>query len=230
MADRVLVVEDDPNALEIVELYLRRDGYDVVVARDGAEGLALSEEHCPDLVILDLMLPKLNGMELCQRLREKTDVPIIMLTAMVDEEDRLSGLEMGADDYVTKPFSPRELAARVKAVLRRTARSDSGHEKGELAHQGITLDLQRHLVHVRGERIDLTPTEFRLLALLIQEPGRTFTRAQIIDRVLGYDFDGFDRAVDAHVANLRRKLRCGPDGEDIIGTVYGVGYRFGFGD
>ena len=230
MAERVLVVEDDPNTLEIVELYLRRDGYEVLAARDGLEGLAMSEGQSPDLVILDLMLPKLNGMELCQRLREVKDVPIIMLTAMVQEGDRLAGLEMGADDYVTKPFSPRELAARVKAVLRRTARDAMSPEDGELAYEGVTLDLGRHLVHARGEQIDLTPTEFKLLAMLVREPGRTFSRAQIIDRVLGYDFDGFDRAVDAHVSNLRRKLKCGLGGEDIIHTIYGVGYRFGVGD
>ena len=230
MSERVLVVEDDPNTLEIVELYLRRDGYEVLTARDGMEGLALSQEQSPDLVILDLMLPKLNGMELCQRLRQVRNVPIIMLTAMFQEDNRLAGLEMGADDYVTKPFSPRELAARVKAVLRRTARDDSGVEDGELAYRGVTLDLQRHLVHVYGEQIDLTPTEFRLLAMFMREPGRTFSRAQIIDEVLGYDFDGFDRAIDAHVSNLRRKLKCGPDGEEFIRTIYGVGYRFGVVD
>ncbi|MCE2465402.1 MAG: response regulator transcription factor [Dehalococcoidia bacterium] len=230
MAERVLVVEDDPNTLEIVELYLRRDGYEVLVAKDGMEGLALSEEQSPDLVILDLMLPKLHGMDLCQRLRQVKNVPIIMLTAMVEEKDRLAGLEIGADDYVTKPFSPRELAARVKAVLRRTARDANASEEGELARGGVTLDLRRHLVHAHGEQIDLTPTEFRLLAMLMQETGRTFSRAQIIDQVLGYDFDGFDRTVDAHVSNLRRKLKAGPDGEDIIRTVYGVGYRFGVGD
>ena len=230
MAERVLVVEDDPNTLEIVDLYLRRDGYEVLVAKDGMEGLALSEEQSPDLVILDLMLPKLHGMDLCQRLRQVKNVPIIMLTAMVEEKDRLAGLEIGADDYVTKPFSPRELAARVKAVLRRTARDAKVSEEGELARGGVTLDLRRHLVYAHGEQIDLTPTEFRLLAMLMQEIGRTFSRAQIIDQVLGYDFDGFDRAVDAHVSNLRRKLKAGPDGEDIIRTVYGVGYRFGVGD
>ena len=176
------------------------------------------------------MLPKLSGMELCQRLREVKDVPIIMLTAMVQEDDRLAGLEMGADDYITKPFSPRELAARVKAVLRRTARDATGAEDGELEYGGVTLDLRRHLVHVCGEQIDLTPTEFRLLAMLMREPGRTFSRAQIIDGVLGYDFDGFDRAVDAHVSNLRRKLKCVLAGEDFIHTIYGVGYRFGVVD
>ena len=230
MAERVLVVEDDPNTLEIVELYLRRDGYEVLAARDGIEGLALSQEHSPDLVVLDLMLPKLNGMDLCQRLRQVRNVPIIMLTAMVQEEDRLAGLEIGADDYVTKPFSPRELAARVKAVLRRTARDATGPAEGELSYEGVTLDLQRHQVHVHGEQIDLTPTEFRLLAMLMREPGRTFSRTQIIDGVLGYDFDGFDRAVDAHISNLRRKLKRGTDGEDFIHTIYGVGYRFGVVD
>ena len=227
MASTVLIVEDDPNVIEIVRLYLGHDGHKVLAASDGVEGLRLATEEGPDLVVLDLMLPGLDGMEVCRILRERTDIPIIMLTARVEEEERLAGLDLGADDYVTKPFSPRELAARVRAVLRRTAQDAVERGPEELVGGNIKVKLRRRTVYVGTAQVLLTPTEFRLLTLLMREPGMIFTRERIIDRVFGYDFDGFDRTVDAHVSNLRRKLEADPEKPRYIHTVYGVGYRFG---
>ena len=227
MASTILIVEDDPDTAKLVGLYLERDGHKAIAAGDGVEGLRLARETRPDLVVLDLMLPRLDGIEVCRALRKESEVPIVIVTARVEEEDRLAGLDLGADDYISKPFSPRELAARIRAVLRRTTRDSLQRGPAEVQHGDITVDLHRRSVYAQGEKVGLTPTEFRLLVMLIQEPGRTFSREQIIDRVFGYDFDGFDRTVDAHVANLRRKL--GVDGRkgDHIQTVYGVGYRFG---
>jgi len=223
----VLIVEDDPETVELVSLYLRRDGYHVLSASDGLEGLRLAREARPDLVILDLMLPGLDGMQVGRILREEADVPIIMLTARVDEKDRLAGLELGADDYVTKPFSPRELAARVKAVLRRSANDPFNQGPSNLVYNQLTVNLRNRSVQVGEQRVGVTPTEFRLLAMMVREPGRVFTRDQIIDRVFGYDFEGFDRTVDAHVSSLRRKLEPTMGDRRHIHTVYGVGYRFG---
>ena len=176
-------------------------------ADNGLEGLRIALEAEPDLVVLDLMLPELEGIEVCRRLRASSNVPVIMLTARVDEEDRLAGLDIGADDYVTKPFSPRELAARVRAVLRRTAPNIPEHEQEEIRRGDMTVSLRKRTVYIGERQVSLTPTEFDVLTLLVREPERVFTRDQIIDRVFGYDFDGFDRTVDAHISNLRRKLR-----------------------
>ena len=222
-------MEDDLETTKLVSLYLGRDGHKVLSAADGVDGLRLAREAKPDLVVLDLMLPRLDGMEVCRALREESDVPILMLTARVEEEARLAGLDLGADDYVTKPFSPRELAARVRAVLRRTARQDLEAGPPKLEYGDIEVDLRRREVHVGGNKVVLTPTEFRLLVLFMREPGRTFTRDQIIDLIFGYDFDdGFDRTVDAHVSNFRRKLDAALGREcQYVHTVYGVGYRFG---
>ena len=225
MASTVLIVEDDPDTVKLVSLYLQRDGHKVLCARDGIEGLRLAREARPDLVVLDLMLPKLNGIGVCRTLRQESTVPIVIVTARVEEEDRLKGLDLGADDYVTKPFSPRELAARIRAVLRRTAKVDPEPGPVEVAHSGVTVDLHRRTVYVDDRKAVLTPTEFGILVMLIKEPERTFSREQIIDRVFGFDFQGFDRTVDAHIANIRRKIRP-LDGPDHIQTVYGVGYRF----
>ncbi len=225
MASTVLIVEDDKDTVELVSLYLRRDGHKVLKAHDGIVGLRLAREARPDLVVLDLMLPGLSGSEVCRELRRDSAVPIIMVTARVEEEDLLKGLELGADDYVTKPFSPRELAARVRAVLRRTANEDAENGPAEVAYNGVIVDIHRRTVLVDGLKTTLTPTEFKILVMLMQEPERTFSREQIIDRVFGFDFQGFDRTVDAHVANIRRKIRP-VDGPDHIQTVYGVGYRF----
>lgn len=228
MASTVLIVEDDPDTVGVVRLYLRREGYKVLTATDGNEGLRLAQEAPPDLVVLDLMLPGMDGMEVCRTLREEgSDVPIIMLTARVDEKDRLTGLDLGADDYMTKPFSARELAARVRAVLRRTARERLEMGPAEFTYGDIAIDVRRRLVYVRGDQIHLTPIEFRLLVLLMRNPGMTFTRDQIIEKVFGYDFDGFDRTVDTHVSNLRGKIEADPNKPRYLRTVYGVGYRFG---
>ena len=227
MPAKVLVVEDDPHAIELVRLYLSRDGHDVITSGDGLEGLRLARETHPDLLVLDLMLPGMDGLQICRIIREEADIPVIMLTARVEEEDRLAGLDLGADDYVTKPFSPRELAARVRAVLRRTSRDSQEDGPAELTHQSVTVNLRGRSVSVGGTPVQLTPTEFRLLATLIKEPGRAFTRELLIDRAFGYDFEGFDRTVDAHISSLRRKLEAMAPKSRYIHTVYGVGYRFG---
>ena len=227
MSSTVLIVEDDPHTVEVVRLYLRRDEHIVLTASDGISGLRLFKEARPDLVVLDLMLPGLDGLEVCRQLRTESDVPIVMLTARVEEEDRIAGLELGADDYVTKPFSPRELAARIRAVLRRTTQDASERGPSTLNYGEISLDTQQRAVSLAGKPLKLTPTEFRLLTLLVREPGKTFTRDQIIDRVFGYDFEGFDRTVDSHVYSLRRKLNAPSKDRRYIHTVYGVGYRLG---
>lgn len=227
MASTVLILEDDPHTVEVVQLYLRRDGHHVLSATDGIAGLSLAREAQPDLIILDLMLPGMDGLEICRILRQESDVPIVILTARADEEDRLAGLDLGADDYVTKPFSPRELAARIRAVLRRSARDELEGGAARLDYESISMEMRQHTVHVDGTQIHLTPTEIRLLALLMREPGRTFSRDQIIDRVFGYDFEGFDRTVDSHVYSLRRKLEAAAGDKKYIHTIYGVGYRLG---
>jgi DNA-binding response OmpR family regulator len=216
-------VDDEPRIAAIAADYLRHAGYAVLTAADGAQALHLARTKRPDLVVLDLGLPGLGGLAVARALRAESAVPIVMLTARAEESDRLLGLELGADDYITKPFSPRELVARVKAVLRRT---DRGGDKDGLLRLGdLTLDTARLTVSRDGRAIDLTPTEFQLLATLARHPGRVFTRAQLLDAVRGEAGESFDRAIDAHVKNLRRKLE--PDTRDprYILTVYGVGYK-----
>ena len=225
MASTVLIVEDDPHTVEVVGLYLRRDGHTVLTASNGKDGLQMAQESAPDLVVLDLMLPGKSGLEVCRELRRESDVPIVMLTARVEEEDRVAGFEFGADDYVTKPFSPRELAARIRAVLRRTTQDREEDSPAKLTYCEITLDTQQRVALVGEAPLKLTPTEYRLLAMLLKEPGRTFTRDEIINRVFGYDFDGFDRTVDSHMSGLRRKLNGAAKDRRYIQTVYGVGYR-----
>ena len=227
MPHNVLVIEDDPGIARVMRLYLERDGHRVESAGDGVAGLQLARESNPDLIVLDLMLPRLDGMEICRALRAESDVPIIMVTARVSEGDRLAGLDLGADDYVLKPFSPRELAARVRAVLRRTARAAAADTLPATKFDGISINHQTRAVAIGERKPDLTPTEFRLLSMLAAAPGRPFTRDQIIEGVFGYDFDGFDRTVDVHVANLRRKIESDSRKPRYVQTVHGVGYRFG---
>ena len=227
MSNTVLIIEDDPHTTELVRLYLSHDGHEVLSASTGPEGLARARETDPDLVVLDLMLPGLDGLEICRELRAESDVPIVMLTARVEEEDTLAGLGFGADDYVTKPFRPRELAARVNAVLRRAGRESSEAGGGELNYGPIRVSLRERSVTAAGTPVSLTPTEYRILVMLMREPGRTYTREQIIDRVFGQDFDGFDRTVDTHIYSLRRKLEAPLAGARYIHTIYGMGYRFG---
>ena len=222
----VLVVDDDPNIVALARLYLERDGFRVAEADNGTQGLELARKEQPSLVVLDLMLPGLDGFEVCRKLQVESVVPIIMLTARVEEADRLEGLDLGADDYMTKPFSPRELAARVRAVLRRADRESAASAYPELVFGTISVNLRTRRATIGGSELNLTPTEFRLLALMLGEPDRIFSRNEIIDRVLGYDFDGFDRAVDTHVSYLRRKLEAVSKGSSrYIQTVYGSGYR-----
>lgn len=225
-AATVLIVEDDESIVDLVSRYLRRDGYKVMTATDGERGLELARAHRPDLLLLDLMLPGIDGRTVCRVLREETDMPIVMLTAMVEEEDKLAGLDLGADDYVAKPFSPRELAARVRAVLRRTSRLAIETGPRRVKRNGIVVDMERHIVEVDGRPVQTTRTERRLLATMMQQPGRVFSRKSLITHAFGDDFVGFDRTVDTHVANLRRKIENGSGKSRCIQTVYGEGYRF----
>jgi len=223
---RVLVVDDDAKTVELVKLYLNRDGYKVLVAYDGVEALRLARQSHPDLVVLDLMLPRCDGLEVCRTLRDESDVPIIMLTARTTEDDKLTGLNLGADDYVTKPFSPKELAARVRAVLRRLPEETLQRGSAEIKHGKLTLNFLRHEAFLADRPLHLTPIEFKLLGALVREPGRAFSRGQLIEKVLGYDFEGFDRTIDVHILNLRRKLEPDPSHPRYIKTVYGAGYKF----
>jgi two-component system alkaline phosphatase synthesis response regulator PhoP len=220
---RVLVVDDDAKTVELVKLYLNRDGYRVLTAYDGVEALRLAREGHPDLIVLDLMLPGTDGLAVCRAIRAESDVPIIMLTAKTTEQDRLTGLASGADDYVTKPFSPRELAARVRVVLRRLPGERS---PVEIKHGELTLNFLKHEASLAGRHLNLTVVEFKLLGVLAKEPGRVFSRAQLIEKALGYDFEGFDRTIDVHILNLRRKLEPDPKRPIYIKTVYGAGYKF----
>jgi len=219
---KILVVDDDVKTVELVKLYLNRDGYRVLTANDGNDALQIARESHPDLIVLDLMLPGINGLEVCRTLRTESDVPIIMLTALTTDDDRLTGLNLGADDYVTKPFSPRELAARVRAVLRRIP-GERGPDKVE--HGALTVNFLKHEAFLDGKPLNLTPIEFKVLGALVKEPGRVFSRAQIIEKALGDDFNGFDRTIDVHILKLRRKLEPDSHHPRYIKTIYGAGYK-----
>ena len=224
MADKkVMVVDDDVKTVELVRLYLDRDGYQVLTAYNGLEALRLARESCPDLIVLDLMLPDIDGLEVCRTLRREFDIPIIMLTARTTDQDKLAGLDLGADDYVSKPFSPKELAARVRAVLRRLP-GERGPE--EIKSGELSMDFMKHEAWLAGRPLNLTSVEFKLLGILAKEPGRVFSRASLIEEALGYDFEGFDRTIDVHILNLRRKLEPDPSHPKYIKTIYGVGYKF----
>jgi DNA-binding response OmpR family regulator len=220
---KILVVDDDVKTVELVKLYLERDGYQALTAYDGIEALRLARESCPDLIVLDLMLPDIDGLEVCRVLRHESDVPIIMLTAKTTDQDKLTGLGLGADDYVTKPFSPKVLAARVRAVLRRLP-GERGPE--EIKHGELSMNFTKHEAWFSDRLLNLTSVEFKLLWVLAREPGRVFTRAGLIEEALGYDFEGFDRTIDVHILNLRRKLEQDPSHPRYIKTVYGIGYKF----
>ena len=222
----VLVVDDDAKTVELVKLYLNRDGYKVLTAYDGIEALNLARQSHPDLIVLDLMLPGCDGLEICRTLKNESDVPIIMLTARTTEDDKLAGLNLGADDYVTKPFSPRELAARVRVILRRLPEETLQRGPAEIKRGELTLNFLNREASIAGRVLQLTPIEFKLLGVLAREPGRVFSREQLIEMVFGYDFEGFDRTVDVHILNLRRKLEPDPNHPRYIKTVYGAGYKF----
>ena len=222
---KILVVDDDHKIVDLVRLYLERDGYRVFVAYDGLEALELARQKRPDLIVLDLLLPEVDGLDVCRILQAECKVPIIMLTAKTTEDEKLIGLELGADDYVTKPFSPRELVARVRAVLRRVGKQ-APKGPSEMRFDELVIDRRCHEVRVRGEVVDLTPTEFKLLEVMAEDSGRAFNRLELLDRVFGYDFEGFERTVDVHVKNLRKKIELDPKQPVYVKTVYGVGYRF----
>jgi two-component system alkaline phosphatase synthesis response regulator PhoP len=220
--DTILLVDDEPHILELARLYLEQAGYAVETAADGAKALALVERHAPALIVLDLMLPEVDGWEVCRRVRATSDVPIIMLTARDDDVDKIVGLELGADDYLTKPFNPRELVARVKAILRRSTRPAAAPGTRPLALGDLLVDPARREVTLRDKPIELRAKEFDLLVALVEHKGMVLTREQLLDRVWGYDFYGQTRTVDVHVAHLRNKL----SGSQVtIETVWGVGYK-----
>jgi DNA-binding response OmpR family regulator len=221
---QILVVDDEPRIAEICRDYLERAGFKVLVAGNGADALTLSRTKQPDLVVLDLGLPKMDGLDVTRALRKRSNVPIIMLTARVEEVDKLIGLELGADDYLTKPFSPKELVARVRAVFRRI---DIQTGQTEVVRAGdVTLDIPRMQAKVGKRAVELTSTEFDLLVMMMRQPGRVFTRGQLLDAVRGEDVESLDRAIDAHIKNLRRKLEPDPHDPRYVLTVYGVGYKF----
>jgi two-component system alkaline phosphatase synthesis response regulator PhoP len=224
MAETILVVDDEPEIVKLVRAYLEEAGYRVVSAKDGRQALLVTRHEKPDLIILDLTMPAMDGLEFTRRVRQERNTPIIMLTARVEETDRIIGLEMGADDYVTKPFSPRELVARVRAVLRRV---QAEPEPSVVLRAGdLVLDEDEHNVTLGGEPVDLTPTEFELLSILMANPGRAFSRMELLERLQGEAYAPYERTIDAHIKNLRAKIE--PDAGDprYILTVFGVGYRF----
>lgn len=224
---RVLVVDDEPQILKVMQAYLEQAGYQVTVAADGPAGLAAFRMARPDLVILDLNLPVMDGLEVCRAIRRESAAPVLMLTARVEEADRLAGLELGADDYVIKPFSPREVVARVRAILRRTEHSGAPPEQPEVLQAGeLTIDLPGRSVTRAGRPVELTPTEFDILAALAGQPRRVFTRSQIADTLQGGAFEGYERTIDVHIKNLRNKLEATPRRPHYIHTVFGVGYKF----
>jgi DNA-binding response OmpR family regulator len=223
---KIVVIDDEESVREVVRAYLEKDGFRVFTAADGSEGLALAEKHQPDLIVLDLMLPDISGEQICEEVRNRSDVPIVMLTAKVSEDERIAGLVAGADDYLVKPFSPRELVARVRAVLRRTQGVETPLVEVLRFDDGrLEIDTVKHEVRHDGETIDLTPNEYKLLLALARYPGRAYSRYELIDRVQGYDFDGFERTIDVHVRNLRKKLEPDPAKPRYVETVTGIGYR-----
>jgi len=221
----ILVIEDDATTADIIRLYVEHEGYAVTIVADGTSGLQHARNDAPDLILLDVMLPGLDGIELCRRLRAHSEAPVIMLTARSTEDDKVTGLDAGADDYISKPFSPRELVARIEAVLRRGP-SHGVSRRQRYEFDGIALDVRTREVVVDGRHVGLTPAEFDLLVAFCRSPGAALTRTQIVEQAFGFDYDGADRAVDAHIAKLRKKIRRAPLGPELIATVFGVGYRF----
>lgn len=224
MAKKILVADDEKKLVTILKGYLEQAGFAVATAYDGKQALAVFRHEKPSLVLLDLNMPEMDGMDVCRAIRKESNVPIIMVTARVEEMDKLIGLEIGADDYITKPFSPREVVARVRAVLRRT---EGETTKSEMMSVGeLTIDLGKHSATLKGKSIELTPTEFDLLVIMMQNPGRAFTRLQLLDQVQGEAFEGYERTIDAHVKNLRQKIEHDPKNPHYLLTVFGVGYKF----
>jgi two-component system alkaline phosphatase synthesis response regulator PhoP len=226
MREKILIVDDEKKMVKLLKTALDKEGYVTVEACDGEEALELWQQESPDLVVLDVMMPRMDGFEFCRRVRETSDTPIIILSARTEEPDRLEGLELGADDYMTKPFSPRELIARIRALLRRfESRQDTAAEQ-RIARGPLVIDVEKHAVQIDGRAITLTPTEFSLLLALASHPERVFSRRELIESAQGEFFDGYDRTVDAHIRNMRKKLASSALDWSFIETVYGVGYRF----
>lgn len=228
MQKKISLVDDDEKLLDVLEPFLRNEGFATIRAQDGLEALTLMMKQ-PDLVVLDIMMPHLDGKEICRRIRQISQVPIIMLTALDEEADKLESLDLGADDYMAKPFSMRELAARIRAVLRRTSGSlaDTSPQTQQIAAGGLVLDNLRHTVQLNGKMLELTPIEFTLLEVLMRHPGQVMNRLQLMEQSHGFAFDGYERTIDAHIRNLRRKIEQDTRKPMYILTVYGVGYRFG---
>ena len=224
--NKIVVIDDEPSVREVVQAYLEKNGYNVVVDASGSEGLSLAERIQPALIVLDLMLPDVSGEEICTEVRSRSDVPILMLTAKASEEERVAGLVSGADDYLVKPFSPRELVARVRAVLRRTQSVEAPLVEALSFDEGrLTIDTVRHEVRRDGSAVDLTPNEYKLLLTLARYPGRVYSRFELINRVQGYDYAGYERTIDVHVKNLRKKIEPDPARPRYVETVIGMGYR-----
>jgi DNA-binding response OmpR family regulator len=224
VAKTILVVDDEPRLVSLVEAYLSQEGFKVLSAGDGRDALFLARQEKPDLIVLDVMMPEMDGYEFMRLHRKERETPIILLTAKVEADDRVLGLELGADDYVTKPFRPRELVARIRAVLRRAGHTQPSAQK--LRAADVTLDRETHTVEVNGQFIDLTPSEFDLLATLMSVPGRAYTRLELLDRIQGVAYEGYERTIDVHIKNLRAKLERNSRNPRYVQTVYGVGYRF----
>jgi DNA-binding response OmpR family regulator len=224
MSKLILVIDDELRLLNLVRGYLEQDGYQVVTATNGREALFAARDHKPDLIILDLMMPEMDGWEFMRLHRQERNTPIIMLTARVDDVDKIAGLEMGADDYLTKPFSPRELMARARAVLRR---SSAASEEPEILRSGdLVLEVSARKLTRDGQVIELTPMEFELLSTLMSNPGRAFSRLELLERAQGYAYDGYERTIDVHIKNLRKKIEQQPSEPLYVLTIFGVGYRF----
>ena len=223
--EKILVVDDEIKIVKVVRAYLEKDGYQVLEAYDGRQALDSARKERPDLLIVDLMLPEISGWDVCRTLRQESNVPVIMLTAQDEDTDKIVGLELGADDYVTKPFNPKELLARVHAIFRRSARQTV--ETATLLGTGdLKIDVRKREVKVGGEIVHLTPTEFDLLVMMAQQPGRVFSREQLLDGVLGGSLEGYDRAIDSHIKNLRQKIEPEPRKPRYVLTAFGVGYKF----
>jgi DNA-binding response OmpR family regulator len=224
MSKKILVVDDEPRLVSVVEAYLEQEGFEVATASNGQDALFAAREAKPDLIILDVMMPEMDGYEFMRVHRREAETPIILLTARVEEDDRVIGLELGADDYVTKPFRPRELIARVRAVLRRAGQTRP--EASVIRASNIELDRERHTVEVEKQYVDLTPSEFDLLTALMTVPGRAYSRLELLDRIQGVAYEGYERTIDVHIKNLRSKIEPKPKDPHYIQTVYGIGYRF----
>ncbi len=226
MSEKILVVDDEDNLLDVIRDYLLRENYEVLTANSGSKALELFYEKNPDFIILDLMLPDITGEEICKHIRKESNVPILMLTAKSSEDDKITGLHIGADDYLTKPFSPRELVCRVKAILRRSIGSSDQSEVLEFNDKDLFIDIPKHIVKKAGKEISLTPNEFKILLILAQNPRKVFSRGQLVNLAFGYAFEGYDRTVDTHIKNLRQKIEDNVKVPRYIMTVYGVGYKF----